>query len=84
MEKCVICGRKLFPENNYFSISHGGVLCGNCHYNETRKIRISGEAIKLIRIFLNNKIESLVKLKVPKKDVDNLRLIISETLNWIS
>lgn len=31
VEKCVSCGRKLLPANNFFDASQGGVMCQNCH-----------------------------------------------------
>lgn len=83
MEKCVHCGAKLRPENNYFSAEKGGVLCGGCHKLENRRIKISNESIKLIRIFLKNKIEQLIKLKVPPKDINNLKIVSQEALNWL-
>jgi len=84
MEKCSVCASRLIPENNYFSISHGGVLCGKCHPQETRKIKISGESIKLVRIFLKNRIENFIKISVSGKELNSLKSIIKETLNWIS
>ncbi|MFA6973348.1 MAG: DNA repair protein RecO [Parcubacteria group bacterium] len=83
VEKCVNCEHKLQPENNYFSAGKGGVLCRNCHQAENKRIKISNEAIKLIRIFLKNKIANLVKLQVSQKDVNNLKVIAQEALNWL-
>jgi len=83
VEKCVYCGDRLRPENNFFSSEKGGVLCGNCYKLENKRIKISPESIKLIRIFLKNKIENLAKLKVAPKDINNLKIITQETLNWI-
>lgn len=83
VEKCVNCEHKLQPENNYFSAGKGGVLCRNCHQVENKRIKISNEAIKLIRIFLKNKIANLVKLQVSQKDVNNLKVVAQEALNWL-
>ncbi|MDO8240380.1 MAG: DNA repair protein RecO [Candidatus Moranbacteria bacterium] len=84
MEKCVHCEKKLLLENNYFSISRGGVLCANCQNVENKKILISNEAIKLIRIFLQNRLENLIKLKVPQADINRLKIILNESINWFS
>jgi DNA repair protein RecO (recombination protein O) len=83
VEKCVHCGGRLKPENNFFSAGKGGVLCLNCHKFENRRVKIGPEAIKLIRIFLKNKIENLAKLKVAEKDINNLKIIAQEALNWL-
>lgn len=82
VEKCVQCQEKLKPENNYFSATRGGVLCQNCHAVEEKRIKISSESIKLIRIILKNKIENLTKLQVAQKDINNLKVIMQETINW--
>jgi DNA repair protein RecO (recombination protein O) len=83
VDKCVNCGAKLQPENNYFSPAKGGVLCEKCHILENKRLRISSESIKLIRIFLKNKIENLAKLQVSQKDVNNLKVIAQESISWI-
>jgi len=83
VDKCVNCGTKLQPENNYFSPAKGGVLCDKCHVTENKRFKISPESIKLIRIFLKNKIENLTKIKVSQKDVNNLKVIVQESINWL-
>lgn len=84
MGKCVHCEKKLRPENNYFSIIRGGVLCFDCHRVESKRIKINSETIKVIRIFLANKMSNLVKLKIADKDLKNLKLVASESVNWIA
>lgn len=81
--KCVDCGKKLQPQNNFFSAEKGGILCGACRNTEGKRISISGETIKLLRIFSKNKLESLTKLKVPEKEIKNLEIIAREAINWI-
>jgi DNA repair protein RecO (recombination protein O) len=84
VEKCVHCEKKLLLENNYFSISRGGVLCAGCFQLENKKMLVSNESIKLIRIFLQNKLENLIKLKVAQIDIDRLKIILSEAVNWVN
>lgn len=83
VESCVNCGATLKPENNYFSPGKGGVLCQTCHALDNKRLKISAESIKLIRIFLKNKISNLGKLQVPKKDINNLQVVLREALNWL-
>lgn len=80
---CVACERTLTPLNNYFTAARGGVLCGDCRASEARKIAIGPETIKLIRIILQNKLNSFSRLRVLRKDIENLDLIIKESLRWI-
>ena len=84
VERCTSCTGRLFQENNYFSVSRGGVLCKNCAASENKKIKISNEAIKIMRIFFKNRVENLIKLRVPAKDIQDLRLVMQEALVWIS
>lgn len=80
---CVGCGGKINPGNNYFSAAKGGVLCCECHPMERNKTAISDEAVKLIRIFLKNKIRSLTKLNVSMKEAKKLKIILDEATRWI-
>lgn len=81
--KCVNCGNKLQPQNNYFSAEKGGVLCENCKNRQGKIISISSESVKMLRIFSKNKLESLIKLRVPEKEIKNLNIIAEEAVRWI-
>lgn len=81
--KCVNCESKLQPDGNFFSAEKGGILCGMCENMEGKKIAISSESVKILRIFSKNKLESLVKLRVPEKEIKNLRIIAQEAVSWI-
>lgn len=84
MEHCAVCGKKTMAgNNNFFSAERGGALCGECGKIERRKVRNSDSSIKLIRIFLKNKIGNLSKLEVPEKDLRELKLIWRELAGWI-
>lgn len=80
---CVHCERALSPSNNYFSAAQGGALCRKCCALEKSKVAVSDGAIKLIRIFLKNKLKSSLKLRVSQEDTRNLNLVIRELLRWI-
>jgi len=84
VEKCVHCEKKLRLEKNYFSVAHGGVLCASCFSFEIKKMPVSNESIKLIRIFLQNKIENLTKLQVPPPEINRLKIILNESISWLS
>ena len=84
VNRCVGCEKKLVLEKNCLSIVRGGILCANCCNGEGRKMDISNELIKLIRIFLENKLENLGKIKIDIKDTQKLKTIIKEVINWFS
>lgn len=82
-KKCATCGGKLFSGENYFSAEKGGIICPDCAKLETRKVRVTDEGIKFIRIVLENKMENLGKIKLEKKNLNNLKIIVQEAVRWI-
>jgi DNA repair protein RecO (recombination protein O) len=83
MKKCIGCLKKLKAGENFFSAELGGVLCADCVKFKTKKIKISDESVKFIRIFLDNQIRSLAKIKTEKKNLENLKIIVNEAVGWI-
>lgn len=81
-EKCVRCGERLVEQNNSFSLSQGGILCCRCRVYDRKALAIQGNAIKLIRIFLRNKIENLAKLRTSSEDIARLNHIVREFIRW--
>lgn len=65
LQSCVICGKKLEPEGNGFDISHGGLVCITCQ--QKTGLKISGDAIKLLRYIIKENFSKLLKLKFDKK-----------------
>jgi len=84
VKKCSACTGKLVSGENYFSAQRGGIICPACAKLETRKIRITDEAVKFIRIVLENKIENLGKIKLEKNNLNNLKIIAQEAVRWIA
>ena len=83
-ERCANCSQKLKPDGNYFSAAQGGVLCAKCQEQESRKLAINSESIKLLRIFLKNKIKNLGKLKVSQQEIRTLSVILKDFLQWVN
>lgn len=84
VDKCVKCGKKLVLEKNYFSSEFGGVLCEKCSEKRQKKMGISNESIKLIRIFSSNRINNFLKIAAGKKDLDNLQIVANEMIGWVT
>lgn len=82
-DACVKCGNLLSRNGNYFSAKQGGVLCGNCSVHSKNKIKISANTIKIIRVFSRNSLNSLAKLKIGTRDMNNLKVVSSEFFRWI-
>lgn len=49
--ECANCGRKILPEDQYFSYSAGGVICPRCGEGVRGLPKISVEALKYLRHF---------------------------------
>ena len=83
VNKCVVCGEKLQLGENFFEIEHGGAVCKKCSTRVGRRVSITDESVKLIRIFLENKMSNLGRIKVKEDGLRNLRLVAAETIRWI-
>lgn len=49
LQHCLNCGKKIQPEDQYFSFEQGGVLCPDCGPQNRAAQRISLPALKLLR-----------------------------------
>jgi DNA repair protein RecO (recombination protein O) len=62
---CVVCKNKIVPDGNIFSFKKGGLVCGKCY--KTRKIeglKISTNAIKVLRLMLKEDLKKFMKLRI--------------------
>lgn len=80
---CMKCGEKIKEGNNFFDPELGGMICEECHLHVRKGSRITANSIKILRIIFQNSLKSLAKLKAEKKDLDNLKIIKRDFLNWI-
>ena len=80
LNKCVLCGKPIKSDKNYFSFSMGGVVGSECVGKDADSISINNNAIKLLRLFqfkggdgeeyrkyLDKYFEIIKKLKVDHK-----------------
>lgn len=83
INRCVKCEGKLSKNRNFFDCSYGGVVCENCAMGAPSILPISNNAIKIIRIFFQNKIGNLSKLKINKRESKELEHISRTFIKWI-
>lgn len=81
---CIKCSSVFSKGGNYFSAEKGGIMCAVCSGRVGNKIGVSENVIKIIRIFFQNKLKSLLKLKVTQKEIDNLKTIADDFIQWIA
>ena len=81
---CMECQERIREGENFFDSERGGIVCGKCSSKSGNKIRVNNNAIKILRIFFQNSVKSLAKLRAEKKDLNNLEIIKKEFLSWIA
>jgi DNA repair protein RecO (recombination protein O) len=83
VNSCVVCRKSLSKDAIVFSAQQGGTLCADCaKENSADTIFIQANAIKMIRLFLQNKMNTLVKIKANREDCDSACLAVNEFLKW--
>jgi len=80
---CSQCGDQIEKENLHFSAKSGGIICNKCLGETGSQLKLSSNAVKLMRIALVNSIKSFNKIKVDKGDINLVKIAISEILGWI-
>jgi DNA repair protein RecO (recombination protein O) len=64
MWNCRRCQKKISPENNFFDLNRGGLVCGKCSQESRDIISVSDNCIKVLRQSLEKDFDSLKKLKI--------------------
>lgn len=72
---CVVCQRKIAPENIFFSPREGGVICNLCKKSVKSTKEIKPETIKILRLLLKRDWATLKRLKIEGKDLDKVKTI---------
>ncbi len=81
--KCVACAKRLQEgEKNFWSVSRGGVLCGDCEGSGRSLHPISENAIKLVRLFLANPLGKILKVKAGEAELGRLGRIRKEFMKY--
>lgn len=83
LNRCVKCEKKLSHGRNFFDYSYGGAICEQCAIGSSNVLPISNNSIKIIRIFFQNKIKNLSKLKISPRESRELEHISRTFIKWI-
>ncbi|HLM84434.1 MAG TPA: DNA repair protein RecO [Candidatus Bathyarchaeia archaeon] len=77
--KCAKCSSPLEEKGEkFFSAVRGGVVCGGCFPGEQALVQISLDQIKLLRIFLANPLEKILKVKAGGRELAGMGRIRRE------
>jgi DNA repair protein RecO (recombination protein O) len=81
---CVVSGERLRAgERHYFSPGQGGMVSGEHSASTKGSFPVSENAIKLIRLFLSQKLEHLPRIVLEARELQELRQVASSFLQWI-
>lgn len=70
---CLVCRKKLTPPKNYFSLKEGGMVCPDCLKGKEEEL--SPETIKISRVILGGKLETLLRLKIEDQYLKELKSV---------
>ncbi|MBU1119354.1 DNA repair protein RecO [Patescibacteria group bacterium] len=71
---CTKCGSVLKEEVNYFSHSHGGMVCASCKENSC--IALTGDELKVLRFLVRASFSDVERMQVQKKLSDTLNTLL--------
>jgi DNA repair protein RecO (recombination protein O) len=90
LRRCVVCGRELAAEDQYFSALEGGVVCPSCAKEGAMgqgapgRLRLSLAALKLLRYMQGNPYAKVAALSVSSRTQTEVEFLlaryITETL----
>ena len=80
--RCVHCQQVLLPEGNVFSLHLGGILGADCARQDFETLPISTDAIKAMRLLLDQPLAIIYRLKVNKKVLAELDVITENYLHY--
>jgi len=82
---CVVCRKKIAPNNNKFDLSRGGLVCAGCQKtNRSQSLLISTDCIKVLRLAVESDLNSLTRLKISDILVEEIKNVICSFLNYYS
>lgn len=82
--QCAVSGEKLKSgERHFFSPGAGGVLAGQHVHTTENAFPIRENTIKLIRLFLSNRLEALLRVQVEPDELRALSLVTTRFFQWI-
>jgi DNA repair protein RecO (recombination protein O) len=83
---CVSCHKKLKPIKLFFIPETGGIICADCFKENQNQesILIGIEATKVIRLILKKDWATLLKLKITKDNLTNLKEASAMFFNFLS
>lgn len=83
LQRCGDCKAPLQPRTNFFSPSHGGVLCHICGYHEPRARPLSLNALKVLRFWQSCDFATAEKVKLDRELALELEAVLQEYIRFL-
>jgi len=79
LSRCVNCQKSLDPNNLYFDVGMGGIVCGRCCKEKDKKI--NPDIVKILRVLIDKKWGFISRLKVSKEQRRELEKLSDKYLS---
>lgn len=79
---CLRCGLRITAKGNFFSFRRGGLICPRCRKGSVDGQLVSQNAIKILRIALENNLEEISNIKVDTKTTAELNTLTGAFLSY--
>jgi DNA repair protein RecO (recombination protein O) len=83
LQKCTNCNQVLRPIPNYFSSSQGGALCPDCAYQEPAVLRLSLNALKVLRTWQTCDFASASRININAELARELEGIMRDHIRFV-
>jgi DNA repair protein RecO (recombination protein O) len=83
LQQCTECNSPLQPQTNFFSSSHGGVLCHDCGYHEPMARPLSLNALKVLRLWQNCDYATAGRVKINSELSTELEQVMREYIKYL-
>jgi DNA repair protein RecO (recombination protein O) len=83
LQSCLNCGKDIQPEDQFFSIHKGGVLCPKCGRREPGMDPISMPALKYLRHFQRSTYTEATRAKMPASVKLELETLMDHYLTYL-
>ncbi len=83
LEECAGCGEPLKPEENFYSLEAGGVLCPECRNHDPLAEPLSVNALKLLRLLAREDPATVARLRFGPQLADEVEGVLRRSIRHI-
>jgi DNA repair protein RecO (recombination protein O) len=81
--RCVVRGEEIRAEDQYFSAAEGGVVCPACGEGRPGAMRVSMEALKMLRYFQSNTYDRVAVLNMRSAVHNELERVLGRYITYL-